>query len=389
VNGANKLGQEQKALFREAVKEATLEYATAECAYQAGVGVKVGVEAIALRVQNRFTAKGLVDPSKISATRIRSYVNEHNYNAIVDNGGVSPKRRGPEPRIPNKFLECAALQAMLEGAATGGMSSTAIQNNVKDMARKNGISNTHQTEGSVQYFKRKMLKLCPELAACDLYQQEGIRFEWAQAKPYAYWMKCFKGCCLKLGLAENRPTVQQNQDGTTTVVSEIFFSEKSKRRIINLDESQVPRDAKSRNSKHKMHRVLLGTGLPHPGHVTTKDSGHETFCCIITAAGEAGPPLFIFDSSCQKPEDRKAPTKHLLNLPKVWGQFGHEERQCFTSDFAYTEKGSMDGTLWPQFVRKTLQPMYPDASPENPVLIKCVGGELSRLSLLSLLGFFG
>ena len=71
------------------------------------------------------------------------------------------------------------------------------------------------------------------------------------------------------------------------------------------------------------------------------------------------------------------------------GQFGHEERQCFTSDFAYTEKGSMDGTLWPQFVRKTLQPMYPDASPENPVLIKCDGGELSRLSLLSLLGFFG
>jgi hypothetical protein len=66
------------------------------------------------------------------------------------------------------------------------MSSTAIQNNVKDMARKNGISNTHQTEGSVQYFKRKMLKMCLELAACDLYQQEGIRFEWAQAKPYAY-----------------------------------------------------------------------------------------------------------------------------------------------------------------------------------------------------------
>ena len=128
-----------------------------------------------------------------------------------------------------------------------------------------------------------------------------------------------QGLCIKLGLAENRPTVEENGDGTTTVVGQIFFSEKAKWRIINLDESQVPRDAKSRASKHKMHHVLSGTGLPHHGHVTTKDSGHETFCCIVTAVGEVSPSLFIFDSSreCHKPEDRKAPTKHLLNLPKV------------------------------------------------------------------------
>ena len=198
MNGANKFGEEQKVLLRAAVKEASLEYASAQCAYETGQGKRVGAGKIALRMQLRYKAKGLVDPSKISETRIRSYVNAHDYNEIVDDGGVSPKRRGPEPTIPNMFLEAVGLQAMLEGAATGGLSSTAVQNNVKDMARKNGICNTHQTEGSVQYYKRKVLKLVPQLAHSDLRQQEGIRFDRAQAKPYAYWMKCFKGCALNL-----------------------------------------------------------------------------------------------------------------------------------------------------------------------------------------------
>ena len=148
------------------------------------------------------------------------------------------------------------------------------------------------------------------------------------------------------------------------MVSEVTFFPGKKAYIVNMDETQVPIDGASRSLNHVSCRVMICHDLPRPGKPATKTGGHCTFILTINALGECGPPFFIFDTSSKVEENRKVRPQHLANLPYVRGTFGADTATDFSSEFAVTENGSMDKTLWPQFVRKTLYKLYPKTQAE-------------------------
>ena len=145
-------------------------------------------------------------------------------------------------------------------------------------------------------------------------------------------------------------------------------------RIINLDETEIARSASKRNGNHTSNNVLINPSLPRPGQRASKtDGSHETLVGGMNGKFEKMPPFVIFSSSAEKEENFKIDSSLLASLPTVTVKFGMDEPTEIPCGHAVRAKGSMDKSLWPQYMEHVLQ-LYPDVSPTNRVLLKLDGG---------------
>ena len=170
---------------------------------------------------------------------------------------------------------------------------------------------------------------------------EKNRWDWADRGLYCEWFDGWKCFLIENGYAFDQPEL----DDEGNVISEVTFFPGKKAYIINVDETQVPIDGKSRATNHVSCRVMICSELPRPGRPATKTAGHCTFILTINAEGECGPPFFIFDTSSKIEGNRKVRPEALAHLPYVKATFGCDTATEFSSEFAVTENGSMDKTL--------------------------------------------
>jgi hypothetical protein len=85
-------------------------------------------------------------------------------------------------------------------------------------------------------------------------------------------------------------------------------------------------------------------------------------------------PFVIFSTQAKIVDNYKITCGEVVaQLPVVKGVFGCGEEKEFHAGFAITEKGSMNSTLWPQYVNHALE-HYPDCSPTFPVGALVDGG---------------
>ena len=77
-------------------------------------------------------------------------------------------------------------------------------------------------------------------------------------------------------------------------------------------------------------------------------SQHITGVYSTTLAGEALPPLYIFESKA-KEENYAIDPAILVGLPTVRGKYGGDIVRTHSSNVAMRPKGSMDISLWEMF----------------------------------------
>ena len=93
---------------------------------------------------------------------------------------------------------------------------------------------------------------------------------------------------------------------------------------------------------------------------STKAGRHVTGVYATSAAGETLPPMYIFDSSAVSECNYQVRVEWLRNLPTVEGRYGCPTLVDSGSFFAVRASGSMDDTLFNDYVDRIVLPLFPN-----------------------------
>ena len=103
------------------------------------------------------------------------------------------------------------------------------------------------------------------------------------------------------------------------------------------------------------------SSFPRYGESVVESSRHTTGLYTTNAAGEALPPLYIFDSKSQKEENFTIDVQAVDGLPKVSGCYGGGKLTKFNHSWvSVLGKGSMNTSLWSEFNRKVILTCFPN-----------------------------
>ena len=80
----------------------------------------------------------------------------------------------------------------------------------------------------------------------------------------------------------------------------------------------------------------------------------------LNAAGEALPPVYIFDLTAKSEENFRITMDWLVGLPLITGRFGCPTLVESDSFFAVCLRGSMDEELLDQYIETVIVPSYPN-----------------------------
>ena len=115
-------------------------------------------------------------------------------------------------------------------------------------------------------------------------------------------------------------------------------------------------------------RRWINPSFARSGDRGVKGHLHTTGVYTTNLAGEALPPLYIFESKAKNEENFSIPSDVCIGLPTVRGKYGTDKVRKYHSNIAVRHKGSMNTSLWHQFVETTHCKLYPRMSKE---VVRC------------------
>ena len=344
VSVDNQAHVEKQKVASEAFKEATTAYSDSQR--------RLSAEAVAKAANVAFE---LTPSRQITSRRIRNAVQQ-------GRAGASPVRRGPKALHPKAVLAATSALVSLKQAHGGTSSSRDVKETLLALTNAKALPTADPTNRANHLLKR-LKSECVNMNHSSLRRVEAHRYDWADHDKYSSWFDDWREFALKHKIAT------RNADGG------ISFSETIKRRIINMDETELSFCASKRGGKHPQNNVIVNSSLPQPGHRGTKAMcSHTTGVFITSAAGEVGPVFIIESSRAKEVDKRHIHAEMLLGLPRVVAQFGHAEPQTFEATIASTTNGSMETGLWGQYLDACVYPLFPDLSPNNPAVLFVDGG---------------
>ena len=104
------------------------------------------------------------------------------------------------------------------------------------------------------------------------------RWEWQQFDLYLFWFKDWEILLVGNGYA----TTGCTYDKEGNLISRITIKDDQLRRILNIDETQVPLNTDRSDTPSTW--VMIDKSLPDPGEKTTKSSIHITALCGTNAS---------------------------------------------------------------------------------------------------------
>ena len=275
------------------------------------------------------------------------------YQALKDGlAGTSPKKRGPEPKIPGDFTKMVATHAAVCQVGDGELKG-------RDFKRLIGASivgTEHERNFKVNSVWRKVLKEFPDaLQAATKISIEDARAQWTTYDNLNQWFDDVKKDLLGTGLVVDEKVL----DKQGKVLSEVRFLKDTKRRIINMDETH--HDLSITGDKGGSRAVAYHNPLLQRGATRgVKSARHVTGAYATNSAGEALPPFYIFDSSAKSDENFRVKVEWLVGLPSVTGRFGCPTQVESSSFYAVRPRGSMDDSLLNQYIEQVIIPLYPN-----------------------------
>ena len=275
------------------------------------------------------------------------------YQAAQDGlAGTSPKKRGPEPKIPMVLLEVSAAHCQVCQAGDGELKSK----DVKRLIGASIVGTEYEGAFKVESVWRKLRTTFPEkLQAAKKISVEDARAQWTTFDNLNQWFDDAKKDLLRTGLVDDIEV----WDEEGNMVSEVLFKADTKRRIINMDETHhnlsITGDRGGSRSV-TYHDPTIQRGATRG----VKAGRHVTGAYATNADGEALPPFYIFDSGAKSDSNFRVNTEWLVGLPSIRGRFGCPTMVESESFYAVRLRGSMDEELLNQYIETVIVPLYPN-----------------------------
>jgi hypothetical protein len=279
------------------------------------------------------------------------------YSAIASgNAGKSPKKKGPNARIPNELVEVCAVHAeVCQVGASGELRG-------RDMKRLIGAA-TLGTDFEGQFTGesvwRKVRREFPDkLQAANKLSVDDARAQWTTHQNLQQWFNDAKLDLIATGLCID----QEVRDVNGNLVSELDFrSDEVRRRILNMDETH--HDLSVTGDRGGPRSVMYHNPRFQRGSKRgVKSSRHVTGVYATSAAGESIPPMYIFDSGAKIEDNFRVKMQWLDGLPTVTGRFGCPSIVESSSFYAVRTRGSMDDSLLNSYIDDVILPLFPNIS---------------------------
>jgi hypothetical protein len=302
-------------------------------------------------------------------------------------GFTSPCKRGPPPRIPQTLLDVVATHSEV---CQVGRCGELRGKDFKLLIGAAVLDTKYENEFKVESVWRKVLTEHPEkLQAAAIAVADDARLRWSTYTNLSKWFDDVKADLISSGLVTDRAVHDENGE----LVSEVDFGpphrggDDVKRRILNMDETHHDLSITSERGGPRSimyHNAGLQRGFK-PG---TKAGRHVTGVYATSAAGEALPPMYIFDSSATTDKGYRVRVSWLDGLPSVEGRFGCPSRVESGSFFAVRSSGSMDDSLFNDYIERVVLPLFPNISETtkfDPITGKSYGKRVRTRSLTKML----
>jgi hypothetical protein len=228
--------------------------------------------------------------------------------------GVSPVKKGPPPKIPDKLTETVATHAEIYQVGDGELRG-------KDLRRLKGaliVGTPHANSYKVESAWRKVRTEFPDaLQAATKIAVEDARAQLTTYDNLNQWFDDVKQDLLATGLVEDERVLDEKGE----LVSEVRFKMHVERRIINMDETH--HDLSITGDKGGSRAVSYHNPLYQRGATRgVKSARHVTGAYATNAAGEALPPFYIYDSAAKSDDNFRVKVNWLVGLPTVSGRYG-------------------------------------------------------------------
>jgi hypothetical protein len=353
---------------------------------------KEGTDLLSQRItrSNQDTAA----PSSLSVDKLVADLNQK-YNLVEGNKklskttlyravrhgkvGESPMKRGPAPKIPDVLLEVTSLHAEVSQVGEGG---ELRGREIKRILGAAVIGTKYEHTFTVESAWKKLRSRHPErLQAGTKVSMEEARSKWTTVNNLEQWFDDVKADLINSGLVIDREV----RDEEGVLMSEVDFrSDDVRRRIINMDETH--HDLSITGDKGGSRALVYSNPKRQRGFKKTVKAGrHVTGVYATNAAGEALPPLYIFDSGAKIESNFRVKLSWLNGLPTISGRFGCPSTIEQSSYYSVRARGSMDDSLFNDYIERVVLPLYPNISKEvrfdangkllcGPVILKVDSG---------------
>ena len=287
--------------FKEAFKEAT------RVVQEKKEGKKPSRET-AQQVVTRLNAEyNLNGKRKLSKSTVYREVKKGNI-------GRSPPKKGPPTKIPDILLDVVATHSEVCQVGNGG---ELRGQGIKRLLGAAVLGTKYEKKFTIKSAWRKLRSKHPErITAGGQVSMEDARSKWTTHDNLQQWFNDAKNHDL---------SITGDKGGSRSVV---------------------------------YHNPNYQRGYKR----SVKAGRHVTGVYATNAAGEALPPMYIFDSGAKLEQNFRVKTTWLEGLPVIKGRFGCPELIEESSFFSVRSRGSMDDSLFIEYIEKVVLPLYPNIS---------------------------
>jgi hypothetical protein len=312
-----------------------------------------------------------------SARSIQRYVNDNN---II---GLSPVKMGSRGNIP-PWAYSALCNAFESYVRIMQVNSCGHENTRRVLSAKVNAAMGFEASSNKLYY-RVIRDTATDMKAVKVNNVEDRRVQWTTHKNLKLWFENWGKDLVELGFAH----LDEHGD--------VIIPEDQLHRIMNFDETCLSHDGSNGARGGRPEVFLYDPRLPLPGKRTSKCSSTTTMITGSTAAGEALPPHFQFQTSAKSDETMRIRIDVAGLYPKVVMTSGTGTEHELDCTFGLNAKGGMDQDEFEKYMMLSLVDRLGeilDAAdlPGKRVMVKCDSGpgrlNVELLARMKFLGFY-
>ena len=311
-----------------------------------------------------------------SARSIQRYVNDHN------NIGISPVKMGSRGNIP-PWAYSALCNAFDSYVRIMQVNSCGHENTRRVLSAKVNAAMGVVAHSNNKLYYRVVRDTATDMRAAKVTNVEDRRVQWTTHKNLKLWFENWGKDLVELGFAH----LDEHGD--------VIIPDDQLHRILNFDETCLSHDGSNGARGGRPEVFIYDPRLPLPGKRTSKCSSTTTMITGSTAAGEALPPHFQFQTSAKSHETQRIRIDVAGLYPKVVMALGTGTDHELDCTFGMNAKGGMDQDEFEKYMMLSLVDRLGEILgaadlPGKRVMVKCDSGP-GRLNveLLARMKFFG
>ena len=267
--------------------------------------------------------KNKVSLAKIASEKFNVTIVPQTLRKLIREGRTKIMPPGPKPVMDE--MEYKTISAALSSCLAVSQVNGDPEKNRKDLLTSLELllkGKKIKAETVFKKFKKE------NAALLDISKEQVVemrRLMWATPKNLSDWFDEWEHFVLAQGFAT------KDDNGLTV------FSEDQKRRIINIDETNLSLDGSDGGRGGRPSNTITIKGCQRPGTGQNKAGLSSSLMCGSNAAGEPMPLHIMFSSSAAEEKNYAVNASWLVGLPRVHALFGHEEEQCFPATVTTNE----------------------------------------------------